>query len=448
MSNRPVVLDAIRATNLIAPWERVLVMVSGGADSVGLLDALRELYGPDALVALHVNHGLREAAGEDERHCAEVCERLGVRLEVEQVEVPRGGNLEARAREARYEAAERVRARLRLDLVATGHTADDQLETVLYRLATSPGRRALLGMRPRTGTLVRPLLGVGREQVRAYCRERGLEWREDETNQDRRFARNRLRLDVLPALRAIHPAALENVLATVEELRDEAELLDAAVDEAADRVATGGPEPAVDANRLAELAPPLRRLVLRRVAEQAAGESLPLSARRVQEIEQLASRGGSGSLDLGGGLRVVAEYGVLRFQRDAGDVDPEPAVLAVPGECRFGDWQLACVLEGGASRDLGSTDEPLLDASKLAGELTVRSWRDGDRMRPLGLSGTKSLQDLFTDSKVPRALRRRLPVIESDGEIVWVAGVALSERFKVTVDTGRAARLRASALHR
>jgi tRNA(Ile)-lysidine synthase len=427
MSTVAEVHEILRSSELLEPRMRVLAMLSGGADSVCLLHGLAEVLGPAAITALHVNHGLRPAAAEDERFCAELCRRLGIPLRVERVEPGSRGNLEDAARQARYAAAERVRSAEGLDRIAAGHTASDQVETVLYRLASSPGRRALLGMRARNGRLIRPLLALSRARTRAYCREAGLDWREDETNADRSLARNRLRLDVVPALREIHPAAERNVLATVEQLGEEAELIDSLLDEAAERLVSPGGEPALDAARLAELAPPLRRLLLRRLAE----------------IEALARRGGSGSLDLGAGVRVVSEYGVLRFRRDAEAAVPEPAALAVPGSCRFGDWELVCLVERGRQPDLGSLDEPLLDAGKLASSLTVRSWREGDVMRPLGLEGSKSLQDVFTDRKVPRSLRQGLPVVESEGEIAWVAGVALSERFKITEATASAVRLRA-----
>jgi tRNA(Ile)-lysidine synthase len=298
-------------------------------------------------------------------------------------------------------------------------------------------------MQSRSGRLIRPLLELTRDQTREYCAAAGLDWREDETNLDRRHARNRLRLDVLPSLREIHPGADRNVLATTDQLREEAEVLDLAVDEAAQRIGAGGSALSVEGARLRELPPALRRLVLRRLAEEAARAPLPLRARQVQEIEDLATRGGSASLDLGGGVRVVSEYGVLRFQRSVDAEPPTPATLVVPGRCRFGDWEVLCELENdGRREELGSADEPLLDAATLATELTVRGWREGDRMRPLGLAGSKSLQDLFTDAKVPRSLRHRLPVIESEGEIAWIAGVALSEVFKITDVTTRVARLK------
>jgi tRNA(Ile)-lysidine synthase len=436
----------LRATGLLEPGISVLALLSGGADSVCLVHALRQLLGQAGGSALHVNHGLRAAATDDERFCAELCDALGVRLEVERVHLPERGNVEALAREARYKAAEAVRERLGLDRIATGHTSSDQVETVIYRLTTSPGRRALLGMKPRSGRLIRPLLGLSREETRRYCEESGLAWREDETNLDLGLARNLLRLEVLPALRTIHPAVDRNILATVDQLREEGELLERAVDEAIERVGAGGHPPTVEWARLSELPAAVRRLVLRRLAENAAGAPLPLRAERVREIERLATVGGSASLDLGGGVCVVAEYGVLRFQRPSDEREPEPARLAVPGRCRFGDWEVVCEVErhgGGTPPAPSSPDEAVLDAGKLAGELTVRAWRDGDRMRPLGLEGTKTLQDLFTDRKVPRSLRRRLPVVESGGEIAWVAGVALSGAFKVSRDTAQAARLRA-----
>ena len=144
------VQDSIKEIGVLEPGLRVLVMLSGGADSVCLLHALVDLIGPSALTALHVNHGLRPSAAADERFCAELCDSLGVPLEVERVQIGKRGNMEALAREARYSVAERVRRDAGLDRIATGHTASDQVETVLYRLVSSPGRRALLGMQPET----------------------------------------------------------------------------------------------------------------------------------------------------------------------------------------------------------------------------------------------------------------------------------------------------------
>jgi tRNA(Ile)-lysidine synthase TilS/MesJ len=352
-------------------------MLSGGRDSVCLLDLAVELHGTFRLCALHVNYGLRPEADEDERHCRELCDRLGVELEVVGAQRPVDvGNLQAWARELRYREAERLAGRLGADelgdmrgsseseperrgmdvqenepaacacarararggaleetpklsvdgspavvadnapetaaeetRIATGHTASDQVETILYRLAASPGRRALLGMAPREGRIVRPLLGVTREQTAAYCRERGLEWREDASNEDQRFARARVRGGVVPALRAVHPAAEENVLRTAQLLRAEADVLDALVD--AELHGQSG----IAIERLRSLPPALARLVVVRLAEDAAGTFVPQAGARVAEILALAHRGGRAELHVGGLVGAVIEGGRLSMVR-------------------------------------------------------------------------------------------------------------------------------------
>jgi tRNA(Ile)-lysidine synthase len=403
MSERP--LEAARDSGLLPAGRPVLVLLSGGGDSVCLLDVALRLE--TRVSALHVNYGLRAGADEDEHFVRELCGRLEVPLNVERVELPEGGNLQERARDARYALAESLAE----GDYAAAHTASDQAETVLYRLAVSPGSRALLGMEPRRGRLVRPLLDVTREEVRAYLRARGLEWREDPSNADRRFARARVRHDLLEALRTVGPTPERTIAETARQLREEAELLDAAVAEAIEELGGG---PAVSLAALREKPAALRRLVLRRLAGD---RPVP------ESILDLDDRG-TKTLDLGGGLRAVAEYGTLRFTRAREESEPDPVELTVPGRARFGDWEVEAKLGPGGD----------VTVSGLGSTVTVRAWREGDRMRPAGLGGSKTLQDLFTDRKVPRALRRTLPVVESKGEIVWVAGVAVDERFAARED--------------
>jgi tRNA(Ile)-lysidine synthase len=188
---------------------------------------------------------------------------------------------------------------------------------VLYRLAASPGRRALLGMAAREGRLVRPLLGVSREQTAAHCEARGLTWREDASNEDPAFARNRLRRELLPALRSLHPAAEANVLRTLALLRDEAAVLDAVVDAALE---DAGDPPAVAPLR--ELPPALRRLAVQRVADRTAGGQAPAIGHRAAELLALDE---GGALDVGGGLRAEVRGGALRFGTSRGPAAPQPA---------------------------------------------------------------------------------------------------------------------------
>lgn len=408
-------LRAAADSGLVSEDEPLLVLLSGGADSVCLLDVALRLGA--AVSALHVNYGLRAEAEHDEAHCRALCSSLDVSLVVERAWLPSSGNLQAHAREARYRLAERHAT----GDYAAAHTASDQAETILYRLVVSPGRRALLGMQPRRGRLVRPLLEATREDTRAYCRSRGLDWREDASNEDPRFARARVRGEILPALRSLSPAAERTLGETARLLRDEAEVLDAAVAEA---LAGLGGGPAVELAALASLPQGLVRLVLRRLAEEAFGGDYSLSRAQVDSVLRLGEGGGSSSLDLGEGLRALVEYGTLRFQRGGDAPAPAPVELGVPGAVRFGAWEV----------EAGGSAEVWVSGEAVAGPLVVRGWRDGDKMRPVGLDGTKSLQDLFTDRKVPRALRRSLPVIEAGGDIVWVAGVALGERFAASAD--------------
>jgi tRNA(Ile)-lysidine synthase len=432
--------ERVRAGGLLEPGTPVVVLLSGGRDSVCLLDLAVRLAGP--VTALHVNYGLRDAAAEDEAHCAALCERLGAGFEVRRPRRPepestdsrgapprhRGihddrpiqaaGTLQAWARDERY--AEATRLALATDaLVAAGHTATDQVETVLYRLAASPGRRALLGMPERDGRLIRPLLTSTRAETAAYCSERGLPWREDPTNATPAFARNRIRHELLPVLRALHPAAEANVLRTLALLRDEAAVLDEVVAAAVDPP---------DVARLAALPPALARLAVQALADRAGGGSV---SARVPEILSLGAAGGTQTLDLGGGLRAVVEYGRLRFDHGPA-APPVAAVLRVPGSIAYGGRRLTCE----------EADDGVFDADRLGSRLDVRPWRAGDRMRPLGIGGSRTLQDLFTDRKVPRERRPGVPVVVAGDEIAWVPGVATGERFAATAATKHRVALR------
>jgi tRNA(Ile)-lysidine synthase len=292
-------------------------MLSGGRDSVCLLDVALALHGAQELSALHVNYGLREEASADEQHCAALCTALGVELKLLHesrpsrdgaARAPGAGNVQAWARDVRYREAQRI-AREQDGLFATGHTASDQVETILYRLACSPGRRALQGMVAGEGRLIRPLLGVTREQTAAYCRARSLQWRDDASNDDEQYARARVRHGLLAALRAVHPAADANVLRTARLLREETALLDGLVAEEL------GGRASITIARLKELSPALARLVVVRLAEDAVGDYVPQAGDRVQEILALARRGGRSELHVGGNAGAVIEGGVLEMVR-------------------------------------------------------------------------------------------------------------------------------------
>lgn len=435
---------AVRSSDLVDPAATVVVMASGGPDSACAAAGTARLLGPESVHVLHVNYRLRREADRDERTCRELCGRLRVDLHVERPEHLHG-NLQAAARWARYEAAERLRDRTGAAVIVTGHTRTDLAETMLYRLAASPGARALRGMQPRHGRVVRPLLGLSRSDARELATAAGLPFQDDPTNLDPAFARNRIRHEVLPVLAELGEAEA-NIAETHAELIEEGELLDGLV--LAELEAAGAPagSSSIAADQLAELDPGLRRLALRALAERAAGRGVPLGRDRAAEIARLGGSPQGGVVELGGGLRAICEAGRVHFEPESpADAAPEPTRLPVPGTCRIGRWEVRAELHPVPVEPAGP-DLATLDAGALGGELEVRTWREGDRIRPLGMAGTKSLQDLFTDSRVPRSARRDLPVVVADGRVAWVAGVAVSEDFKLAPGTRQVAVLTARAL--
>ena len=306
-------LERVLGDGLVGPARPVVAMLSGGRDSVCMLDLAVRAAGSDEVTALHVNYGLRDDSDTDERHCAKLCESLGAALEIERPRRPEGpGNLQSWARDTRYAAAAQI-ALAHDATIVTGHTADDQVETILYRLASSPSRRALLGMRPHDGRLARPLLGFTRAETTSYCEERKLPWRDDSSNAELSYARNRLRHGLLPELAKIHPAAADNVLRTAALLRDEAEVLDALVEAEIDGSAEDE-RGTIALARFAELPPALRRLVLQQLSDRAAGRPVPGAARFAAQVAGLR-RTGTAKLDLGGGVRAIVESGVLRAEQ-------------------------------------------------------------------------------------------------------------------------------------
>jgi tRNA(Ile)-lysidine synthase len=281
---------------VLEPGEPVVALVSGGADSLCLWGLLRGLgY---EVEALHAEHGLRGEAGlADAAFCA------GLGATVVPLDLEDGPNLEARARAARYAAAEEHAAGRP---IATGHTLTDQAETVVYRLASSSGVRALSAMRPRAGQVARPLLCLTGAETREWCRAQGLAPRVDDTNADVRLRRNLIRHDVMPALRRVHPAADVNIARTAELLGELDELLsELAGEHVADEL---------DLDRLAGLPRPLRAIVLRAAAERAAGRPLRLTRALTERLVELAGRGeGVERLSLGRDLEATRDRRSLAF---------------------------------------------------------------------------------------------------------------------------------------
>jgi tRNA(Ile)-lysidine synthase len=449
---------------------RVAVALSGGADSVSLLWLLLECapaLGIEIVSVGHLNHGLRgEAAREDERFCRELAAGRSLPIDVEQVDVralAAAGrlSLEHAGHDARRAFFERMAATHAADAVATGHTRDDQAETFLMRACRGASTRGLGGIAPRSGLIIRPLLWTAREELRRYLRDRRLAWREDASNADLSFQRNRFRHEILPLLERIAPGAAAALARAAEGCREDERWLEReAAAKAAAVVEREGARQHVPVTDLLAMAPAVQSRVVRFVLTPYAGRGLTRA--HVDAVRRLAeSTRGMARLALPGcriekrGARLTVTGDVERAD-GAGRVDgaggaarrggPGPGGhdggrrLMVPG--RLEVPEAGGVLEARTGPAPAETpfgaggDAAVVDAAAAGSELLVRYRQPGDRLRPLGLGGRKSLQDLFVDRKVPRAERDRVPVVtDAAGRIVWVAGHGISEEFRVTPGT-------------
>ncbi|MET1002817.1 MAG: tRNA lysidine(34) synthetase TilS [Acidimicrobiia bacterium] len=404
----------------------VLVGCSGGADSLALL-ALVRAVGYDA-IAVYVDHGLRGTSAHDVEVVTAAADRFGAEAYCAAVEVDAGGNLEARAREARYAALMQARDETGAAVIAVGHTRDDQAETVLLNLLRGSGASGLAGMARQRGRLRRPLLDLRRSETREICARLGLAPVHDAMNDDVRFRRVWLRREVVPLLERGAQRDLVEVLARqADVLRDDDALLDAL---AADAVPPG-PDLGV-ADLTAASAPLARRAVREWLG------SPPAALEHVEAVLAVA-RGDRRAVELPGGHRVERAGGRVHLVPATAAPAPDPAVFAPPGALRFGRFGFVAWVEHAppvAWPDGRTT--AVLDADHLGDTVVVRTPEAGDRFRPLGRGGAKGVLEALGDAGVPAADRATRPVlVGADGQIVWVVGYRIDDRVKVTTHTRR-----------
>ena len=423
---------------MLAAGDRVLVAVSGGPDSTAMLAALAALS-PRAGVALHaahLNHQLRGDESGRDQACAEtVAAHLGVPCTVASAIALAGGpNLEARARAQRYAFLAQVAAAKGCTKVATGHTLDDQAETVLMRLLRGTGADGLMGIHAvREGHIIRPLIECTRQQVLAFLRNAGLPFCDDSSNQDRRFLRNRVRHEVLPLLQAINPDVRRHLATTAEIMTAEVRALDDLVEQMLAPLRL--PDGALIIGALAGVPPALRARLLRAWLRTQRKDLRGLGAAHVTAVLAIAQGARPNArVRLPGGQLAVREYDRLYLRAEDGNAQPEAPQLLQPGAtvCLATGWRISAAMT--PPHDAGSWQTPadlwsvIADADAVAGPVVVRTAQVGDRVRPLGLGGARKLQDIFVDRKLPLRSRRTCPVVECDGEILWVPGVVRGDR--------------------
>ena len=422
--------ETLRACRL-TEREAVVCAFSGGPDSTALLLELARLrdegrIGP--LYAAHFEHGIRgKEARDDLAFCRKLCLDLGIALFSESADVPafaavEGLSLETAARQLRYAFLRRLKTALGAGCVALGHHRDDQAETVLLHLVRGSGMTGLGGMSPRSGDLVRPLLGVGRADILSYLGSRNQPYRTDSTNQLTDAARNRLRQEGMAALKAINPRAAEHIARCADKVRAEDRFLNEHAAEALQK-AQGS------RRALSKLPPVLRDRAALLLVRQATDDFTEADVERLSELFSLPS---GRTVPLRGRLVARAEGDRICIGPDEAE-QPFEADLPV-GQPVVTPWVVYRAEWVREARIPCPAHQAYLDGDRLAGRLTLRQAKAGDRFTPLGMAGSKLLSDYYTDRKMG-GRARRTPILTDEKGPVFIPGGTVADRVKITEDT-------------
>ncbi len=451
---------------------KILAAVSGGPDSLALVHALAQLR--DALgirlYAAHLDHGLRPTeSAADAEFVREAMDELRVPLFSEKADVSRFRkenrlSVEDAARQVRYRFLARVSARVDADAVAVGHNLDDQAETVLMHLIRGSGLAGLRAMTPvytrSVGgvplTVFRPLLRIPKADTIAYCSENGLSPRLDESNLSEDMTRNRIRIDLLPQMRSYNPSIAVSLGRLADSVSHDIDFIAQAVDRAASGVVTrGSTGVTLDRSAFTDLHPAIQRHLLRRAVEIVAGDASDLEFAHIEEMTRLMTGPAGKKTGLPGRVTLEVDHdrAHLSAERDQADLlpilDQCPTKLNVPGGMASGGWTASAQIVDGVEIVSNPPDRIGLrlverfDSDALGHELLVRTRRQGDVFRPLGMSSEKSLPDFMKDAHVPARWRDRLPiVVKASGEVAWIVGWRIADWAKITDTTRRVVEIR------
>ncbi|HDO35093.1 MAG TPA: tRNA lysidine(34) synthetase TilS [Nitrospirae bacterium] len=438
------VRDTIRRYSMLRGGERVLVALSGGPDSVCLLLLLNELRDElrITLSALYVDHGLRPGEVPSEIVlCRELTTTLGIPLNVLRVDVrgfaedERLGIQEA-ARLLRYRAFYEEARRLDADRVATGHHADDQAETVIMRLLRGSGPRGLSGIPPVRESVIRPMIGLRREEIEGYLRERDIRFVHDSSNLQDKYLRNRIRRELLPALKRYNPRIVEVLGRTADILREEDGYMEIKVTKALMRLITKKTGDTVELflSPLENMEKVILRRVLLRIVEETRGLR-GIGLEHVEAIMGLIRAGSAGSrVYLPRGVRAIKGYSTLTVTSVRPGRLPE-YTLNIPGETVLKEAGIVLIASMMETKEAGSfgdgRNEAVFDPDTLVFPLKVRARRPGDAFYPYGFGKRKKIQDFFVDGKVPRDERDTVPLLLSGDDIIWVVGYRTDDRYRV-----------------
>jgi tRNA(Ile)-lysidine synthase len=414
----------------MALGDRILVGVSGGADSVCLALVLKELG--FSIGIGHVNHGLRGADSDgDENFTAALAQRIGVPYFSRKV-LLMAGNVEAAGRDARRDFFAEIAAHHGFTRTALAHTRNDRVETFLLNLLRGSGPDGLVSMGAVSGRTVRPLIEVGRAAVEVYLEERRQTWRTDASNLDRSFARNYLRHEVIPLLaEEFNSNLIETLSRTVEILEGEDAWIRALTDEWINKNGTNDDEDfVIPIEALESETPAMVRRIVRATLRKAGSDLQNVSFEHIESVRQLLEPGKSGKrIEIPGGLEAAREFGRLVFRTARVPPVEYEYELKIPGLVHIPELRKvfrAEVVESETGEAIGP--RVFVDAESLGAYVRIRNWKPGDYYRPVGLPAGK-LKKLFQRARIPRSHRTSWPVVVADSTIIWVASFPVSREF-------------------
>ena len=452
--------------NMLDHGDRVLVAVSGGPDSVVLLDVMdgmKEALSLDLVVA-HFDHGLRPDADESEtRFTASLAASRNLPFVAKKALSPmgkNGSNLEEEARNHRYKFLEHAKKTHTAQKIALGHTLDDQAETVIMRLLRGSGPTGLSGIPPvRDHHIIRPLIDITREEIRQYIADRKLRHIIDPSNSEKRHLRNRIRLDLLPQLKTYQPEIVHILGQTAGIMREENRWLETEAKrwiKGTVQVRKTG-EHVVPLQAFTELAEALQGQVVRQIVKGVKGELRRISLRHIDAVKSLAQgKRPQGRLNLPNGLWVKKTYDILTFMKNGERPDNTGLkgfhyVLDGPGVFHLDAISCIVTLEEMKGKTVlpDCSTSPwvaCLNADRISYPLVLRSFLPGDKFVPLGMTGHKKLKDFFVDLKIPSEIRKRLPLLCLGDNPIWACGLRLDDRFKINPETEKALRVSIACL--
>lgn len=461
------VLAFIREKNLIESGGKLVLAVSGGADSVCLLYILAGLSRQldIELHIAHLNHQLRSTESDaDARYVSRLAKLMGIPAAIDSRDVKAYQqkyklSLEEAAREVRYGFLAEVASRLGTKRVATGHTADDNIETILMHLIRGSGTRGMRGLLPvspwssgdKSLTIIRPLLELSREDTTGYCRGHNLKPRIDASNLSPEPLRNRIRYELLPELRKYNPRIAEALLRTARIATDDLEYIENTALKAQEGIISKKQdEVVIHKNKFLSLPAALQRQLLRTSVASLLGGLKDIEAGHIEDIIKALDKPAGKVIGLPFGLNFTIEYGRYVLAPDAETLCPFPELeneskLNIPGKTKVSGWDIEAIVTETAQSSPHEKDMDIFtacfDYEKTGKNIHVRRRLPGDQFQPLGMEQPKKLNVFMIDARIPRTWRHRIPVVCAGNRIIWVAGQRIDERVKVTPDTKKILKL-------